>query len=117
MNILIMFIFEIICSSIYFDYTFSIVELLLCSCMDSYSAHLLILGMGGRDDVIVVIRSYLPAFAPYMPGLFRVVDRGSDSTIESFAIHPPYVGLADVIIQVVLSFGLSLHGFCPHVWI
>lgn len=115
MNILIMFIFEIICSSIYFDYTFSIVELLLCLCMDSYSTHLLISGMSGRDDVIVVIRSYLPAFAPYMPG--RVVDRGSDSIIESFAIHPPYVGLADVRFRVVLSFGLSLHGFCPHVWI
>ena len=115
MNILIMFIFEIICSSIYFDYTFSIVELLLCSCMDSYSAHHLDRRVSGTDDVIMVIRSYLPAFAPYVPG--RVVDRGGDSTIESFAIHPPYVGLADVIIQVVLSFGLSLHGFCPHVWI
>ena len=115
MIILIMLIFEIICSSIYFDYTFSIVDLLLCSCMDSYSAHLQSMWVSGRDDVIVVIRSYLPAFAPYVPG--RVVDRGGDSTIESFAIHPPYVGLADVIIRVVLSFGLSLHGFCPHVWI
>jgi hypothetical protein len=115
MNILIMVIFEVIYSSVYFDYMFSIVELLLYLRMDSYSAHPLDPGVCGREDVIMVIRSYLPAFAPYMPG--RVVDRGDDNTIESFAIHPPYVGLADDIIRVVLSFGLSLHGFCPHVWI
>ena len=108
-----MVIFEIICSSAYFDDMFSIVELLLYLCMDSYSAHPLDPGVNGRDDVIMVIRSYLPAFAPYMSG--RVVDRGGDSTIESFAIHSPYIGLVDDIIRIVLSFGLSLHGFCPHV--
>ena len=32
-----------------------------------------------------------PATAPYIPG--RVVDRGSDSPVESFVVHPPSVGL------------------------
>jgi len=56
-----------------------------------YYAHML----GGRKYVSVVLRYNLPADSPYMPGLFRVVDRSGDSTIESFAIHPPCIRLVD----------------------
>jgi hypothetical protein len=42
--------------------------------------------MGGKDSVSVVLILYLSAIAPYMLG--RVVDRGGDSTIESFVVHP-----------------------------
>jgi hypothetical protein len=65
-----MIVFHIICFGVYYDYMFSIVDLPLYSCMESYSPHL----------------DHLSAIAPYMSG--RVVDRGGDSTIESFAVHP-----------------------------
>jgi hypothetical protein len=42
--------------------------------------------VSGKDSVSVVLILYLPVIAPYMSG--RVVDRGGDSTIESFAITP-----------------------------
>jgi hypothetical protein len=56
--------------------------------MESYSPHLdhLLTWVNGKDSVSVVLILYLSAIAPYMP--VRVVDRGGDSTIESFAVHP-----------------------------
>jgi hypothetical protein len=82
-----MIIFDIICFGVYYDYMFSIV-LPLYSCMESYSPHLdhLLTWVNGKYNVSVVLILYLSAIAPYMSG--RVVDRGGDSTIESFAIHP-----------------------------
>ena len=41
--------------------------------------------LGGRDYVSVVLGYYLPADASYDLG--HVVDRGSDSPVESFAVH------------------------------
>jgi hypothetical protein len=46
-----------------------------------------------KDSVIMVLILYFSAIAPYMPG--RVVDRGGDSTIESFVVHPPCIGLVE----------------------
>jgi hypothetical protein len=68
---------------------FSIVDLPLYSCMESYSPHLdhLLTLVNGKDSVSVVLILYLSAIAPYMSG--RGVDRGGDSTIESFVVHPP----------------------------
>jgi hypothetical protein len=43
-------------------------------------------GLSGRSHVSVVPRCYLLANASYWPG--RVVDRGSDSSIESYIVHP-----------------------------
>jgi hypothetical protein len=85
-----MIIFNIICFGVYYDYMFSIVDLPLYSCMDSYSPHLdhLLTWMNGKDSVSVVLILYLSVIAPYMPG--RVVDRGRDSTIESFTVHSSY---------------------------
>jgi hypothetical protein len=49
--------------------------------------------LGGTYYVSVVLRYYLPANAPYMPG--HVVDRGCDRPVESYVVHPPCVGLVE----------------------
>jgi hypothetical protein len=74
---------------------FSIVDLLLYSCMESYSPRLdhLLTWMKGKHSVSVVLILYLSAIAPYMSG--RVVDRGADSTIEFFVVHPLCIGLVE----------------------
>jgi hypothetical protein len=73
-----MLIFDIICFGVYCDYMFSIVDLPLYSCMESYSRHLghLLTWVNNKDSVSVVLKLYLSAIAPYMQG--RVVDRGGD---------------------------------------
>jgi hypothetical protein len=83
-----MFIFDIICFGVYYDYMSITVDLPLYSCMESYSPHLdhLLTWVNGKDNVSVVLILYLSAIPPHMSG--RVVDRGGDSTIESFAVHP-----------------------------
>jgi hypothetical protein len=104
-------IFNIIFFGVYYDYMFSIVDFPLYSCMESYSPHLnhLLTWVNGKDSVSVVLVLYLSAIAPYMPG--RVVDRGGDSTIESFAVHPSCIGLVEpYTIWVVASFGLDPPG-------
>jgi hypothetical protein len=63
----------------------SIVSLLLCLCISSYSAHLYNHRVGGRDHVSMVFRCYLPANTLYIPG--HVIDRGCDTTIESFVVY------------------------------
>jgi hypothetical protein len=76
------------------------------------SPHLdhLLTWVNGKDSVSVVLILYLFAIVPYMPG--RVVDRGGDSTVESFAVHPPpCIGLVETYtIWVVSSFGLDPPG-------
>jgi hypothetical protein len=79
--------------------------------MESYSPHLnhLLTWVNGKNNVSVVLILYLFVIAPYMPG--RVVDRGGDSTIESFAVHPPCIGLVEpYTVWVVSSFGLDPPG-------
>jgi hypothetical protein len=85
-----MIIFDIICLGVYYDYMFSIVDLPLYSCMESYSPRLdhLLTWVNGEDSVSVVLILYLSAIAPYMLG--HVVDRGGDNTIEFFAVLPVY---------------------------
>jgi hypothetical protein len=107
-----MIIFDIICFGVYYDYMFSIVDLPLYSCMESYSPQLdhLLTWVNGKASVSVVLILYLSAIAPYMSG--RVVDCGSDNTIESFAVHPPpCIGLVEpYTVWVVSSFGLDPPG-------
>jgi hypothetical protein len=43
-------------------------------------------GLSGRSHVSMVLRCYLPVNAPYWPS--RVVVCGSDSSIESYIVHP-----------------------------
>jgi hypothetical protein len=53
--------------------------------------------LGGTYYVSVVLRYYLPANAPYMPG--RVVDHGCDRPVESYGVHPPCVGLVEPVLK------------------
>jgi hypothetical protein len=55
-----------------------------------YSAHPNDHREGGRNHVSVVLRCYLPANTVYIPG--HVVDRGCDTTVESFVVHSPNIG-------------------------
>jgi hypothetical protein len=106
-----MIIFDIICFGVYYDYMFSIVDLPLYSCMESCSPHLdhLLTWVNDKDSVSVVLILYLSVIAPYMLGC--LVDRAGDSTIESFAVHPPCIGLVEpYTVWVVSSFGLDPPG-------
>jgi hypothetical protein len=59
--------------------------------------------VNGKDSVSVVLILYLSVIAPYMSG--RVVDRGGDSTIESFVVHSPCIVLVEpYTVWVVSSF-------------
>jgi hypothetical protein len=76
--------------------------------MESYSPHLdhLLTWVNGKDSVSMVLMLYLSAIAPYMSG--RVINRGGDSTIESFAVHPLCIGLVEpYTVWVVSSSGLD----------
>jgi hypothetical protein len=76
---------------IYFDYMLSIVSLSLCLCISSYSIHRIKdPRVGGIDHVSVVLICYLPMNIFYILG--HVVDRGCDTTIESFVVHSPNIG-------------------------
>jgi hypothetical protein len=106
-----MIIFDIICFGVYYYYMFSIVDLPLYSCMESYRPHLdhLLTWVSGQYSVSVVLILYLSAIARYMSS--SVVDRGCDRTIESFAVHPPCIGLVEsYTVWVVSSFGLDPPG-------
>jgi hypothetical protein len=108
---LLMIIFDIICFGVYYDYMFTIVDLLLYSCMESYSPHLdhLLTLVNGKDIVSMVLILYLSAIAPNMSG--HVVDHGGDSTIESFVVRPLSIGLVEpYTVWVVSSFGLDPPG-------
>jgi hypothetical protein len=49
--------------------------------------------LGSRKYVGMVLRYNLLADSPYTQG--RVVDRGCDRPIESFAVHPPSIRLVE----------------------
>jgi len=46
--------------------------------------------LGDRCHVSMVLMCRLSAITPYWPSC--MVDRGSDSFVESFVLHPPLVG-------------------------
>jgi hypothetical protein len=55
----------------------------------SYSAHSLMSWVSGEHHVSIKLRRCLPANAPYI--LDHVVDRRSDTLIESFVVHSPNI--------------------------
>jgi hypothetical protein len=69
-----------------------------------YYAHML----GSRKYVSMVLRYNLLADSPYTSG--RVVDRGRDRPIESFAVHPPSIRLIEQWFLGRLSFVLDFPG-------
>jgi hypothetical protein len=83
-------IFSIILFIIYIDYILSIVRISLYSSIRSYSAHSLISWVSSRHCVSMVLIRCLPANVLYIPG--HVVDRGSDTPVESFVLHSLNIG-------------------------
>jgi hypothetical protein len=85
--------FLIILFLVYFDYTLGIVRSKLYSSIGSYSACSLISWVSGKHCVGVVPILYLLTIAPYISD--RVVDRGSDSSVESSVVHLSSIGQAE----------------------
>jgi hypothetical protein len=90
MTLLYLIMFSIILFLVYFDYMLGIVRLELYSSIGSYSACSLISWVSSKHCVGMVPIPYLPMIAPYIPD--HVVDRGSDSPVESSVVHPPSIG-------------------------
>jgi hypothetical protein len=86
----ILYMFLIILFIVYFDYMPSIVRMSLYSNIRSYSTHSLTSWVSGQHRVSIELRRCLPANAPYIPS--HVVDRGSDTPIESFVVHSLNIG-------------------------
>ena len=56
----------------------------------------------------MVLRLLILVDAPYMPG--RVVDRERDNNlVESYVVHPPYIGLAGPVLPGVVVFCHNIH--------
>jgi hypothetical protein len=87
---LILFMFLVIMFIIYFDYILSIVRLSSCSSISSYSARSKVQGVCGRHCVSMVLIRCLPVDTPYISG--NMVDRESDTPVESFVVHSPNIG-------------------------
>jgi hypothetical protein len=90
MTLLYLIMFSIILFLIYFDYMLGIVRSELYSSVGSYSACSLISWVSDKHCVGVVPIPYLPTIVTYIPD--RVVDRGSDSPVESFVVHLSSMG-------------------------
>jgi hypothetical protein len=88
--VFILFMFLVSMFIVYFDYMLSIVSLSLCLCISSYSVHPNDHRVGGRDHISMVLRCYLPMNILYIPG--HVVNRGFDTTVESFVVHSLNIG-------------------------
>ena len=92
--------FLVIMFIVYFDYMHSIARLSLCSSISSYSAHSKVHGVSGRHCVSVVLIRYLSVHTPYILG--HVVDRGCDTTVESFVVHSPNIEVGSSYEEVML---------------
>jgi hypothetical protein len=93
MTLLYLLMFLIILFLVYFDYMLGIVRLDLYSSIGLYNACSLISWVSGKYYVGMVSIPYLPAIVPYI--LNRVVDRRSDSPVESFVVHLPSIRQAE----------------------
>jgi hypothetical protein len=109
MTLLYLIMFSIILFLVYFDYMLGIVRLELYSSIGSYSACSLDQWVSGKYCVGVVPIPYFPVIAPYI--LECVVDRGSDSPVESFVVHLPSIGQAkhNYYREVIAMFFIFLH--------
>ena len=76
-----------------------LVKILLFVFICSYSSCPKVHWIGGIDHVDVVSGWDISTNTPYMLG--RGVDRGGDSTVESFVVLPPYVSLVELVVHVV----------------
>jgi len=69
-------------------------------------------GLGGRFHVSMVLRYLLPTNAPYWLGC--VVDRGSDSFVESFVFHPPLIGQVEPQLRRKSCYVLAFYSNVPY---
>jgi hypothetical protein len=88
--VFILFMFKVAIFIVYFNYILSLASLSLYLCISSYIAYSKVHRVGGRDHVSVVFICYLLVNTLYILG--HVVDRGCDTTIESFVVHSPNIG-------------------------
>ena len=88
---LILVMFLIIMFIVCFDYMLNIARIIIMF-MHKFTKRSLLCtyDVSGRHCVSVVLVCCLPADAPYI--LDRMVDRDSDSLIQSFVVHLPFVG-------------------------
>ena len=93
-TLFISFMFLVIMFMVYFDYILSIARLSLYLCISLYSAHSKAPWVSGRHCVSVVLIHCLPTDTPYI--LDHMVDRGCDTSVESFVVHSPYIGASRV---------------------
>jgi len=85
------FMFLVIMLIVYFDYMLSTIGLSSYSYISSYSAHSKVHGVSGQHCVSMVLICCLPADTLYILG--HVVDHGCDTSVESFVVHSPNIGL------------------------
>jgi hypothetical protein len=87
--VVILFMFFITQFNVYFDYMFSIVSLLLCLCIRSYSAYLKVHRVSGMHYVSVVLRYCISADALYISS--SEVVRSCDKPIDSSIVLSSYM--------------------------
>ena len=106
--------FSTILLLVYFDYMLSVVRLELCLCIGSYRAYSLGQWVSDRYCVDEVSRPYLSAITPYSPEL--VVDRGSDSPVESFVFLLPAIWIVEHYYyrEVIAMFMIFLANITMH---
>ena len=68
--------------------------------------------LGDRCHASMVLRCHLSAITPYWPGC--VVDRRSDSSVESVVFHPPLVGQVEPQLHRKSSSVLAFYSNVPY---
>jgi hypothetical protein len=104
-----LFIMFLVCSNSTFDMVMIDTEFMY---MFAKRLALFVRGLSGRSHVSMVLRCYLPANAPYWAG--RVVVRGSDSSIDSYIVHPPLIGQAETTLRRKLCYVLAFFSNIPY---
>jgi hypothetical protein len=107
--IMLLFIMFLVCSSSTFDMVIIDNEFMY---MFAKRLALFARGLSGRSHVSVVLRCYLPANVSYWPD--RVVVRGSDSSIESYIVHPLLIGQAETTLRRKSCYVLAFFSNIPY---
>jgi len=115
MTLLYLFIFAIISFLVYHGYMLGLVRLELYTCLGSYSVYPCVQWVNDKYCVGVMPIPYLSAIVPYMSD-HRVV-RGGDSSVDSYIVPIPCIGLAEQhyyrgVIAMFLIFldNITMHG-------
>jgi hypothetical protein len=107
--IMFLFIMFLVCSSSTFDMVMIDNEFMykFVKCLALFAR-----GLSGRSHVSVVFRCYLPANVSYWSGC--VVVRRSDSSIESYIVHPPLIGQAEITLRSKSCYVLAFFSNIPY---